>query len=140
MKIYFSASIKGGRQLVGDYAKMIARMKLYGQVLTEHIGDDKFVSGATQTPQEVYLRDKRLMDECDVVIADVTVPSLGVGYELAYCESKNLPIFCLYGGQENSLSFMVSGNANFTVFHYDGVDEALETIDEIFQKRCRKNA
>ena len=46
-----------------------------------------------------------------MIIAEVTTPSLGVGYELAFAEKLNKPILCLYQkNNKNSLSAMISGN------------------------------
>ncbi|MEZ4526596.1 MAG: hypothetical protein R2941_11810 [Desulfobacterales bacterium] len=39
MKIYFAGSIRGGRDDVEIYRKLIAFLKSFGQVLTEHVGD-----------------------------------------------------------------------------------------------------
>ena len=46
-----------------------------------------------------------------MVIAEVTNPSLGVGYELGYAEKLNKPILCLFDGDSGGkLSAMVRGN------------------------------
>ena len=40
MNIYFSGSIRGGRDDVDIYNRIISYLKKYGNVLTEHIGDN----------------------------------------------------------------------------------------------------
>lgn len=39
-KIYFAGSIRGGRDDATLYHKIIETLKTYGQVFTEHVGDD----------------------------------------------------------------------------------------------------
>lgn len=44
-KIYFAASIRGGRQDAHIYSKIVALLKNYGRVLTEHVGDQSLTAG-----------------------------------------------------------------------------------------------
>jgi nucleoside 2-deoxyribosyltransferase len=44
----------------------------------------------------IYERDVAWLRESDFVIAEVTQPSLGVGYELGFAEAISKPILCLY--------------------------------------------
>ena len=58
MKIYFAGSIRGGREKVQDYIKIVNELKKYGKVLTEHVANpDLSASGEDMTPQEIYERD-----------------------------------------------------------------------------------
>ncbi len=93
MKIYFAGSIKGGREKREEYKKLIEFLKEFGYVLTEHIGNENVVISneekySDNEDEHVYIRDVKWIDECDVVIAEVSIPSLGVGYEIGYAESK----------------------------------------------------
>ena len=75
------------------------------------------------------------LNESDMVIAEVTQPSLGVGYELGWAEGKK-PIICLYREQEGKrLSAMISGNKNMTVFKYKDLDDAKGILDEYFKDK-----
>jgi hypothetical protein len=66
--------------------------------------------------------------ESDIIVAEVTAPSLGVGYELGQAESMNKKIICLYRETENKrLSAMISGNEYMKIFKY----RTLEDIDKI---------
>ncbi len=64
--------------------------------------------------QDIYERDTKMIRESDMVLANVTNPSLGVGYELWYAEKIGKPIICFY--QElltDRVSAMVTGNPSF---------------------------
>lgn len=126
LKFYFAASIRGGRQMAKDYQEIIGLLSKYGEVLTEHIGDKTLTKHGevTRTDKEIYNRDVSWIVESDIVVAEVTVASLGVGYELAYAEAIGKKVICLYRYDGSSrLSAMVAGNDNFAIIEYEGVGE-----------------
>lgn len=128
MKIYFAASISGGRNDQGLYRQLIDMMKQMGhQVLTEHIGNPNISkNGETElSPQEIRDRDIHWLKESDIVVAETTQPSLGVGYELGYAERINKPVLILHRNQERHLSAMISGTKHFNdINYYSSLDEA----------------
>lgn len=132
LKIYFGGSIKGGRSKVEDYKKIVDYLKTIGTVLDEHVADPNLQSsGESITSTEIYNRDVSWINECDILIAEVTVPSLGVGYEIGYAESLNKRIICLYQNDE-SISAMIKGNNSITHISYDDVDELLTKLSTYF--------
>jgi nucleoside 2-deoxyribosyltransferase len=134
-KIYFSGAIRGGRDHVSTYQKIIRMLKKYGTVLTEHIGDAELsTSGEPLLDTEIYQRDMKWLHDADIVIADVSVPSLGVGYEIAKAEELNKKIACLYrSDSESALSAMIAGNRRIRLYRY-GDEQDLETSLESFFK------
>lgn len=131
-KIYFAGSIRGGRDDKELYAQIIEKLKTYGQVLTEHLGDKTLSAMGEDGPTSkfIYDRDIDWLNTADIVIAEVTNPSLGVGYELAYAESKHIRVVCLYRPSEGrKLSAMIDGNSNFKVFEYQKIEE----LDDFFK-------
>ena len=136
MKIYFAGAIRGGRKDVQLYEKLIAYLNEKGQVLTEHIGSTYLNrEGETSSKdEEIYYRDIKWLKSADIVVAEVTTPSLGVGYELGIAEKLNIPVLCLYRPDKgNRLSAMVHGNAIFTCKEYTVFIEAKKWIDEFIQ-------
>ena len=127
MKIYFAGSIRGGRQKAEDYKKIIETLSQYGEVLTEHIGLPSLTSyGEALLDTEIYERDIAWVDESDVIIAEVTVTSLGVGYEIGYGDAKGKKIICLLYVEEGvsmRTSAMLSGNKNLTMITYTTFEE-----------------
>jgi len=132
MKIYFAGSIRGGRDDSIVYKKIIDNLKEYGEVLTEHVGNENLLSLEDNNKDEyIYKRDIDLIEKSDVIVAEVTNPSLGVGYEIAYAEKLNKKIFCLYRQLEGKkVSAMITGNSNCKVIHYkeEEISEVLESI------------
>lgn len=139
MKIYFAGSIKGGREKQQEYFELIKYINQYGKVLTEHVGNvDVDVKSdilySNKKDEHVYIRDTKWIDECDIVIAEVSIPSLGVGYELGYAESKGKKIICLYDNNAlKSLSFMISGNCKNKIISYNNLEEVKEELKKYFK-------
>ncbi|WP_461631930.1 nucleoside 2-deoxyribosyltransferase [Labilibaculum euxinus] len=127
MKIYFSGSIRGGQQDTDLYAELIQELKQYGTVLTEHIGS-KMID-TTISDKEIHDRDVKWVKESDIVIAEVTVPSLGVGYEIGRAIDMNKPIICLYRVLNGkTTSAMIRGCSDLQCFEYSNVAEAKEIL------------
>ncbi len=135
-KIYFAGSITGGRDDAPIYAKLIEYLKTKGNVLTEHLGNSTLLStGEKLTNEEIYIRDVDWIKEADIVIAEVTKPSLGVGYELGFAEKLNIPIICLYREDETNkdkrLSAMIDGNKYNTIIRYKDINDILFKLNKL---------
>lgn len=138
MKIYFAGSIRGGRDDQDLYLEIINLLGKYGKVLTEHVGDKTLSAMGEDGPTEyIYDRDMTWLNEADVVVAEVTTPSLGVGYEIGKAEEKK-PILCLYRVQDGKrMSAMISGNKNLQLETYKSI-QGIEAILEKFFKNLIK--
>lgn len=126
MKIYFAGSIRGGREDQDLYLEIINILKNYGEVLTEHVGDKNLSSyGQTNmTDEEIFIKDTNWIRESDIVIAEVSTNSLGVGYEIALAESLNKKIILLYREEEGKrLSAMLKGNKKLEIITYSKPEE-----------------
>ena len=120
-RIYFSASISGGREDAPGYAALVGALARRGIVLTEHIGrpDLSDVGESGPDDAEIYARDISWLREADVVIAEVTTPSLGVGYEVARAAGMGKRIVCLFRPETGRrLSAMIRGNPAVRVLEY----------------------
>jgi nucleoside 2-deoxyribosyltransferase len=128
MRIYFAGSIRGGRDDIAIYMKLIERIQRHGEVLTEHVS----CAGKEELPEsDVYARDFGWLRSADVVVAEVTTPSLGVGFEIGTAQSWGVPVLCLFRhGARRKLSAMLAGNPDVRVAEYAALDEALTAIDE----------
>ncbi|HEY5686534.1 MAG TPA: nucleoside 2-deoxyribosyltransferase [Acidimicrobiia bacterium] len=132
MQIYFAGSIRGGGQDRTVYRELIEELGRYGRVLTEHVAQPQDAERG-MTDREIYERDMAWLAEADAVVAEVTVPSLGVGYELAAAEQMGKPTLCLFRASSGrSLSAMISGSS-LTVREYETVAQASEAIRAFFE-------
>jgi nucleoside 2-deoxyribosyltransferase len=136
MKIYFAGSIRGGRDDKDLYLLLISKLKNYGTVLTEHVGDGSLTDQGEQEKDVafIYERDMDWIRECDVVVAEVTQPSLGVGYEIGQAESMEKPILCLYRELEGKrVSAMISGNSSLRVEMYENIESVTPILDSFLR-------
>ena len=135
MKIYFCGSIRGGRQLAITYEKLIAMLGGYGKVLTEHLGSNEIIEQKDRilTDKEIHDRDLQWVRESDVVVADVTVPSLGVGYEIGRAIEMGKPLLCLFNTSSKfTLSAMIAGSDEVLNHPYENPEELESILDEFF--------
>ena len=129
MKIYFAASIRGGRDDDDLYRALIVELARFGTVLTEHIAHPRDVEWG-MTDREIYERDMGWLREADIMVAEVTTPSLGVGYELASAQQLDKRILCLFRTSSGrSLSAMISGAEELKVVEYENLEEATTAIE-----------
>ena len=113
MFIYFACSITGGRNEEKIYQVIVDTLVVDGhQVPTAHLSrSDVTAMEEIVDPEEVYSRDIEWIDSCDALIAEVSTPSHGVGYEIAYALSQNKPVLCLHK-HGTRVSKMITGNTN----------------------------
>ena len=136
-KIYFAGSIRGGRENTDVYKRIIDYINRTDTVLTEHIGLGS-LSVTTRTKEDdvhIYERDTEWLRLSDVLIAECTNPSHGVGYELAYAEARNIPVHIFYDKRKANISAMLNGNAYFKVYPYENEAEIYPVLDEILGKQ-----
>ncbi len=133
MKVYFSGSIAGGRKFLNTYKRIVAYLKGQGhQVLTEHIViDNIFDFENILKPTEIYERDIKFLNEAEAVIAEISNPSLGVGYEICYAVEHQIPILCVYQ-PEIFVSRMIIGNTSpyLELFEYASEELLFKRIDQ----------
>lgn len=137
MKIYFAGSIRGGRDDAALYHEIVELLGTYGEVLTEHVADAELgVLGQDIGDQKIHDRDLAWLRDSDCLVAEVTTPSLGVGYEIAKATEWGRPVLCLYRpAAGRSLSAMVAGSANVTVKEYESTSQLTEIFDNYFQSK-----
>jgi hypothetical protein len=138
MNIYFACSITGGREFESVYQVITqALLEDRHEVPTAHLAE----TGVTQVeaaiaPSEVYARDAAWIRASEVLIAEVSVPSHGVGYEIAFALGLRKPVLALYQ-EGKKVSKMISGNPdpNLLVKSYQNSEQAVELIRAFLASR-----
>lgn len=137
MKIYFACSIIGGRKDENVYQEIVEKLTRDGhQVLTEGlVGKNILQLDGVINPVDIYERDTSWIDECEILIAEVSTPSHGVGYEIGYALNSGKPVICLYHSGI-PVSKMILGNRhpNLKIFAYETVDSALDFLKQQIHK------
>lgn len=131
MKIYFSCSITGGRAEEATYQAIVHELECEGhEVPTAHLSLPNVMEmEQIVNPVEIFSRDMAWIRECDAVVAEVSSPSHGVGYEIAYGLSLGKPVFCCYR-KDRRVSKIITGNTSpgITVLSYDSDAEAVNLV------------
>jgi nucleoside 2-deoxyribosyltransferase len=134
MKIYFAGAIRGGREDVALYLELAELLKAYGTVLTEHIADEQVTAlGELSDDRAIHDRDLAWLKDADCLVAEVTTPSLGVGFEIGKATEWDMRILCLFrsnAGRE--LSALIAGSDRVTVREYKSATDVPEIFDDFF--------
>jgi nucleoside 2-deoxyribosyltransferase len=128
MNLYFACSITGGRAFEPVYQDLTAALLADGHdVPTAHLADSGVVQlEAVVSPADVYERDVTWIRAADALIAEVSAPSHGVGYEVGFALHAGKKVLCL-ARQGVKVSKMITGNPdpNLVVRTYQDNQEAL---------------
>lgn len=131
MKFYFASAIRGGREKVDICIKINELLEQYGEVLDKHVANPNVNDlEKNKSFEDIYNRDINWLKECDILVAEVSTPSLGVGYEIAYAEKLGKRIICVYDASIN-ISAMIGGNKTIELISYKDLDELITKLSEI---------
>lgn len=134
MNIFFTASVRGGRSQQPQYEHVVKVLERYGAVFSEHVSDSTLSQyGETDLQSaDILAREKGALAKCDIVVAEVTTPSLGVGYLIAYATSLGKRAIALYCGEDTlKLSAIIKGDSHVETHAYKtgaDVEKILETV------------
>lgn len=132
--IYFGGSISGGRDDRLLYVEIIRVLRSYGRVLTEHIADESLTKhGEDLADTEIHDRDMDWLRAASHVVAEVTTPSLGVGYEIGRAVELKIPVLCLFRPRKDKrLSAMIAGCPDLQMREYANIADLPRLFDEFF--------
>lgn len=135
MKIYVSGSIYGGTQKIDTYKILIKELEKYGEVLDKQIADpNTIMKEKYQSDIDIFkdLEDK--LTSADIVFAEVTIPSLGVGYELGFADKIGKKIIAVYDeNYTKKVSTMIRGNKRIKLIPYKNIEEILTKMEELLE-------
>jgi 2'-deoxynucleoside 5'-phosphate N-hydrolase len=134
MKIYFAGAIRGGREDVALYFELVELLQGYGTVLTEQAADEQLTSlGESDDDRGIHDRDLAWLKDADCLVAEVTTPSLGVGFEIGKATEWGLRVLCLFRPRAGrTLSAMIAGSDRVTVREYEKIRDVEMIFDEFF--------
>lgn len=81
---------------------------------------------------EVYQYDKNCIDKCDLVIAECSEQSLGVGYEIGYALSTSKKVLA-FAREGLTVGRMVRGitDPNFNFQFYSNPEEIINSVKQL---------
>jgi nucleoside 2-deoxyribosyltransferase len=136
--IYFAGAISGGRGDVALYREIIAALEaaghdvLAGAVAAEHVT----ASGEALDSCAIFGRDLAWIAAADVLVAEVSMPSTGVGYEIATARYRyGIPVICLYRPAHTTrCTAMVSGDRGIELIEYSELADLLPRLTSALAK------
>jgi hypothetical protein len=134
MKIYFGFTVAGDRSAVDIARKVVQLLEELGhEVLTRHlVSDDVWEADRSISPQDVFRRDMRWLDQCDLFIAEVSGSSFGLGFESGYLlGATDKKVVLLYRRDlEKRVSLLITGNThpNCILVSYSNLGEVEKFI------------
>jgi len=92
------------------------------------------IDGENLPEEKIFERDMGYIQEADVLVAEVSTPSLGVGYEIAKAEQWGKKVLCLYKkfNDGRKISGMIKGNKTLALKEYNTLKDAFQFIDDFF--------
>ncbi len=114
------------------YYEIVRQLQKHGEVLTEHVGNIELgVLGQDSDDRNIHDRDLNWLKDSDYLVAEVSTPSLGVGYEIGKATEWGKPVLCLYRPENGrSLSAMIAGCVAANVRSYQSPTELAEIFKE----------
>ena len=130
MIIYCAGPIKGDTTFQKFYLEIIDFIESEGHTpLTELIAE--IPSANPLTDKQIYKRDIKWIDGSKIMIAEISAPSLGVGFEIAYAVyNKKMPVLALVNNTVKNVSAMITGcDSNLlTVAKFSNPEDLKEII------------
>src|SRR5579863_3840323 len=132
MRIYLACTVRGERSGVLAGRAICQRLQQLGhEVLTTHLlREDVDRAEAELTEEQVYRRDLDWLSCCDVLIAEASGSSYGVGFEVGYVigrarETGQRVLLVYNAARRHAVSRLISGNCDdvCTTFAYDSIED-----------------
>lgn len=119
MNIYLACTVRGDRAAVAALRGVADLLEREGHtVLTRHLLDDDVdTAESALTERDVFDRDMQWLDSADLLIAEASGSSYGVGFEVGYvlgrAEQSGQRVLLLYdAARRGRVSRLISGNAH----------------------------
>ena len=109
MIIYCAGPIRGNTKYRNDFAEIIRHIKSLGHTALSEINEE-FKSNIPLNEREIFNRDIKWIEKSSILIAEVSAPSLGVGFEISYALYKQrIPVLALFNKDADNVSAMIAG-------------------------------
>jgi len=137
MHIYLACTVRGDRGGVAAARTLADAIEAMGHtVLTRHLlADDPDADESRLTERAVYERDIRWLESSDVLIAEASGSSYGVGFEVGYVLGRSAQthqrVLLLYdAARRDQVSRLIAGNTHpaCTAYPYRNAEDLLRFV------------
>jgi nucleoside 2-deoxyribosyltransferase len=144
MIIYLACTVRGDRSATTLVRALADALESAGHtVLTRHLlVDDAERAEAALTERAVFERDLRWLDSADVLIAEASGSSYGVGFEVGYVTGRadrtGQRVLVLYDASRRAaVSRLVAGNTHpeCTTYPYRDAEDVLRFVEVFLTPR-----
>jgi len=138
MTIYLACTVRGDRHGVLAGRAICEALQRHGhEVLTTHLlADDVEAEESKLTAGDVYRRDLDWLTRCDVLVAEASGSSYGVGFEVGYvlgrAQVSGQRVVLVYdAARRDRVSRLIAGtcDAACTTFAYESIDDLTAFIE-----------
>lgn len=130
MIIYCAGPINGDTTFQNNYIELIKTVETLGHTALSEL-NGKFNASIPLSDKQIYIRDLKWIDGSNLLIAEISGPSLGVGFEISYALFvKKIPALAVYHEQVSKVSSMITGcnAANLLIKKYKNVEDLQKII------------
>ena len=132
-RVFFSCSMLGGfGRLAQEELRRIPDIieELGVIVISRHQTSERFLENESRlTDKAIHDRDYGWLKDADMVIAEITNPSLGVGAEIEDAVNLGIPVLGVYRREyESQISAYIRGKAGVVCRAYSDHDELKDAI------------
>ena len=142
MRIYLGVTVRGDRSALEAARYVARRLQERGhEILTTHLLlDDVEAVEQSRSDQEIYLRDMVWVESCDVLVAEASGSSYGVGFEVGYLlgrapQTGQRAIVMYRRDRHPVISRLITGltSAHGRVFPYESEADLDRVVDAVEQ-------
>ena len=119
LSIYLACTVRGDRGAVSVLRTLAGALEEMGHtILSRHLLDDDVDSAESALGErDVFIRDIEWLEQCDVLVAEASGSSFGVGFEVGYVlgrsDRTSQRVILMYGTtRRNQISRLIVGNAH----------------------------
>jgi len=109
MIVYCAGAIRGDTTYQESYKSIIDIVKQEGHTALSELNPE-FKSTFPLNIKQVFQRDIKWIEKSNLMIAEISGPSLGVGFEISYAlYTRKIPVIALFSAEIEDVSAMITG-------------------------------
>jgi|YelNatPaOPRAMG01_1025707.scaffolds.fasta_scaffold04767_2 nucleoside 2-deoxyribosyltransferase len=136
MIVYCAGAIRGDTKYRKSLLEIIDYVKILGHTALSEF-NESFKVSVPLTDKEIYKRDIKWLERSQLVIADVSGTSTGVGFEISYALFKlQKPVLAIANDKSDSVSALIKGcnSILLTYKNYSDYEELKKIISSFINK------